>query len=348
MWLVGFRDLQWRRRRFVIAIAATSLVFAVTLLLAGVGASFHNEVRRTIDTLDVDRWVVPKGAAGPFTSSSFIPASDATQLSRTGGVTEADPIVLFRETLARTPPRDVNMIGYVPGGVGTPKIASGRSIRADGEAVVDHSLGMSIGDTLNLSGRVLKVVGTVRGITYLAGTPTAFVSMRDAQQLLVGGQPLATAVVTRGVPRSLPPGLRLLTNAQVRTDLERPVHAASSTIGFIAIMLWLVAATIVGAVLYMSSLERIRDFAVMKATGVPNRFVLAGLASQAVVLSLGAAVIAIAVAKVLAPRFPLAVEIPTRAYIVLLVVAILVGLAGSAAGLRRAVKVDPALAFGGA
>ena len=35
LWLAGFRDLQWRRRRFVIAVLGSSLVFALTLMLAG-------------------------------------------------------------------------------------------------------------------------------------------------------------------------------------------------------------------------------------------------------------------------------------------------------------------------
>jgi putative ABC transport system permease protein len=38
MWLVSLRDLQWRRRRFLIAVAATALVFAMSLLMAGADA----------------------------------------------------------------------------------------------------------------------------------------------------------------------------------------------------------------------------------------------------------------------------------------------------------------------
>ena len=35
VWLVGVRDLQFRRRRFMIAVLATSVVFAMTLIMAG-------------------------------------------------------------------------------------------------------------------------------------------------------------------------------------------------------------------------------------------------------------------------------------------------------------------------
>ena len=50
---------------------------------------------------------------------------------------------------------------------------------------------------------------------------------------------------------------------------------------------------------------------------------------------------------VLAPLFPMRVDIPDGAFLLLPVVAIAIGLIASGAGLRRAVSVDPALAFGG-
>ena len=48
----------------------------------------------------------------------------------------------------------------------------------------------------------------------------------------------------------------------------------------IAVLLWIVAALIVGSVIYLSALERTRDFAVFKAVGVSTRSVIAGLACR--------------------------------------------------------------------
>ena len=53
------------------------------------------------------------------------------------------------------------------------------------------------------------------------------------------------------------------------------------------------------------------------------------------------------IVKPLAPLFPMVVVIPMHAYLALPAIAIAVGLLASVAGLRRAVAVDPALAFGG-
>ena len=66
------------------------------------------------------------------------------------------------------------------------------------------------------------------------------------------------------------------------------------------------------------------------------------------ILSGVSAVVAVLVAAVLTPMMPFAVEIPVSTYVQLGVVVVAVGLVASVAGLRRTVKVEPALAFGGA
>jgi len=216
-----------------------------------------------------------------------------------------------------------------------------------GETVADTALGLRPGDRIELSGRQLEVVGLADRVTYYFGTPTLFLALQDAQALAFDGQPLAVAIVTEGIPRGAPPGLEVLSNRQARVDLERPLASGTQSIAFINALLWLVAAGIIGSIVYLSALERQREFAVFKATGASNRSLLFGLALQAVVLSAAAAVLAVGIARLLAPGFPFTIEIPPQAFPRLLGVAVLVGLVASAAGLRRAVGVQPALAFGG-
>jgi putative ABC transport system permease protein len=66
-----------------------------------------------------------------------------------------------------------------------------------------------------------------------------------------------------------------------------------------------------------------------------------------VVLSLAAAALAAILATVLAPLFPLDVEIPTSGYLLLPVVTVVVGLLACSIALRRTARIDPATAFGG-
>jgi putative ABC transport system permease protein len=87
---------------------------------------------------------------------------------------------------------------------------------------------------------------------------------------------------------------------------------------------------------------------VLKATGTTNSSLLAGLAFQAVLLSLLSAAAAVFLAKLLSPFLAMPAEISAGAYTLLPIIAVIVGLLASLAGLRRAVGVDPALAFGSA
>ena len=180
----------------------------------------------------------------------------------------------------------------------------------------------------------------------MAGS-TLFMPVSDAQALAFRGLPLAMTVVTKGVPAAVPASLQAMTPAQVRTDLGRPSKNGKSTIQFLNTLLWLVAAGIIASIVYMSVLERLRDFAVFKATGASSRSLYGGLALQAVLLSVTAALVATVIAHLLTPGFPFAVELQASAVARLLVVALVVGLVASLVGLRRAVAVDPALAFGG-
>jgi putative ABC transport system permease protein len=125
------------------------------------------------------------------------------------------------------------------------------------------------------------------------------------------------------------------------------VLQAKQTIALIRVLLWAVAAGIIGAIVYLSVLERTRDFAALKAIGVSTLHLLGGLVLQAVVLSVLAAALAVAIEAAIAPAVAMSVEVPVFAYVSLPVVAVAVGMLASFIGLRRAVRVDPALSFAG-
>lgn len=351
MWRVSLRDLQWRRRRFVIGLLATGLIFAMSLLMSGSVTGLRNADHRIIDLINADAWVVAKGAAGPFTASTAVPAAAADAIGALPGVTKADPVALLHSTARLPTVKDVNVIGYRSGGgLASPKVAKGRSVEHPGETVADTKLNLKVGQAITLGGHPLRVVGLATDVTYYFGTPTLFVDLSDAQAIYFAGQPLAMAIVTKGVPAGaaeVPAGLTVITPAQARADLARLLKSSNQTIGFLNGLLWIVAAGIIGSIVYLSVLERTRDFAVLKATGTSNGALLSGLALQAVILSVLAAVVAAALAPLLAKGFPFVVEITARSHVTMLAVSLSVGLLASLAGLRRAVAVDPALAFGG-
>ena len=212
---------------------------------------------------------------------------------------------------------------------------------------MSSTLGKHIGEDLQAGAHTLRIVGIVPNSTALAKTPNIFLTTEGLQQLAYNGQPMITSIGIIGTPRQLPDGYQTVDRAAGVNDLLRPLKVAVSAITIVALLLWIVAVLIVGSLVYLSALERLRDFAVFKAIGVPTRSIMAGLALQAVVVALLAAAMGVVLAQLLAPLFPMIVVVPMKAYLALPVIAILIGLLASVAGLRRAVAVDPALAFGG-
>ena len=105
-----------------------------------------------------------------------------------------------------------------------------------------------------------------------------------------------------------------------RADITRPLLNAIQTIELMSKLLWLVAAALVGSVVYLSALERTRDFAVLKAVGTSSRALFGGLAVQASLVALAAAIVGIGVAFVLVPNFPLPIEMSRGDYLALPVI----------------------------
>jgi putative ABC transport system permease protein len=344
VWLISVRDLAWRRRRFAIAVAATALVFAVALLLSGVSASFDNEIRRTTDSFGADRWFVEAGTFGPFTAPSALPARRVAEVRALPGITRADPVAIVGATTTTPRRRSVNVVGAVPGGVGP---APAGSLSRPADALADASLGLGVGDHLTLNGTPFTVRGVTHGRTYFAGIPTVVVALAAAQRLGLGGRPLATAVLARGRPLSTPPGFSALTNSEVAIDLGRPVAQAKQTISLVRALLWIVAGGIIGAIVYLSALERTTEFAVLKAIGVSTRDIALGLVSQAVLLAVLAVGLAVLLELAVAPAVAMSVEVPTLSYLTLPLLALVVGGVASGLALRRALRIDPALAFAG-
>src|SRR5919198_5877556 len=151
-WLISLRDLQWRRRRFAIGVVATALVFALGLVLSGVRASFDNEIDRTVKSFDADAWLLKAGSIGPFTAPRPLPAARVEDIRRLPGVQAADGMFLGSATTTTPHKRNLQLVGVVPGGVGSPQGKQARDIGRPGGAVADERLGLDVGDRLALNG----------------------------------------------------------------------------------------------------------------------------------------------------------------------------------------------------
>jgi putative ABC transport system permease protein len=348
MLMAALRDMQWRRRRYVIAVLSTAIIFAMTLVLTGLANGFRVEAEKTVDALGVDVFLVKAGASGPFVGATPFAPVELGRIAAMPGVVAAAPLTYAGGTVTEgDSTRNADLFGAPERGPGMPVTSEGRAPSTPDEVAVSSTLGRHVGDEIEIASRTLRIVGIVENSTALANLPNVFFTTAGAQQVVYGGQQLVASIGIRGTLAQIPAGYEAIDRAGAIADLLRPLKVAVSSITIVAILLWVVAALVVGSVIYLSALERLRDFAVFKAIGVPTPNIAAGLAMQAIVVALLAALVGAVLSIALGPLFPMQVIVPTEALVALPVVAVVIGLIASASGLHRAVSVDPALAFGG-
>ena len=339
MWYAAMRDLIWRRRRYAISIAGTALVFGVSLAVTGISDAFPTEINRTFGSLGATAFVIPDDMSGPFTGSHPFDPADLPD-----GV---DPMAYIIQTANPMEPEMVAVVGLSPGDA-EPIVGEGGQLAGPDDALVDARSPVAIGATVELAGREFEVAGRVDGMSLHAGMPIVVIPLASFQEALLGGLPMITCGIARGPVADVPDGYHVVGLSTAREDTMRILGDAASTIGMITVLLWVVAGLIVGSVMYLSAVERTRDFAVFKAIGAPTRAMAGGVVLQAAVLATAAAALGIAVAFVMAPFFPMRVDLSITSVVVLPAIGLTIGLASAVFALRRAVSVDPALAFGGA
>lgn len=345
-------DLLFRFRQFLIAIVGAALVFAMTLLLAGLSAGFRDEINQTVQAFGARAWIVQAGSAGRITSLAPIPASSLNRVEQSAGTVRPTAVVIVplparlgQNDSASIHSSDIVLVGQDDSGQANEKLLSGRWPKGPGQAVVDSGFNAALGQYLTISGHVFKVVGRVSDRTLLGGSPLVYVPLADAQTVAFGGRPLINAVLVGGVPAHLPAGLVAYSNTRVELSSLDQMSGAVSSVDSARSFMWIIATIIVAALVYVSALQRIRDFAVLRALGASASSLFLSLAGQAVAISVAAALVALVIAHFMTGIFALRVDIPTRSFATLPLSAVFVGLVAALAALRRSVSVDPSTAF---
>jgi len=220
-------------------------------------------------------------------------------------------------------------------------------VRGPGQAVVDDRMGLGIGGTFSVGPRNFRVVGVTSNRTLLGGLPNVYVTLGDARTTAFRGADLLSAVLVTGTPTALPHGLTVRSNQAIELGSLQQMSSGISSINNSKVFMAAIAAIIVASLVYVTALERSRDFAVLKALGASSATLIGGLALQASIVALFAALVATVLAQFMTGVFRQPVSIPSSAYLILPLVAIGIGLLASLIALRRAVSADPAKAFAG-
>lgn len=336
MWLLVLRDLQYRRWRVGLTIVLMAIVMTLLFIMSGLVTQFNTEPYMATERTGADlNWVVAQGTGGPFTSPRPV---DGARFADVPG----DPILIAPSAINGL---RITLVGRSYENMNEPKLAEGSYPAKDGEVLVDSSTELAIGETVTVGGLPGTVVGITDDATVLAGVPLVFVSLEFSQEATVGGRDLVLAKLTDQSPE-LPAGLKLLTADMVGDDALLPLDGAIASVTLVRALLWLITVIIIAAIIYITALERTRDFAVLKAVGAKTRDLGTSLLVQGVLMTLIAVAVAGVLQTFIAPSFPLKVRVPSSAWLTIGGGAAVAALAAGLAGVMRVKSTSPAEAFG--
>ena len=345
MLLLTLRDAQYRAVRFVVVTLLASVVFALLFLMTGLVEQFHREPEDAARGFGAETWALGAGVTGPFTASSTVSMAMLDAVNTVEAAQKA-PVAVGRGSLHdRDRSHEVMVIGTRVGGLGSPRIVKGRAVSVPGELVADRSAHVRVGSQIRVGDTAFTVVGLTKDATVLAGVPFVYVTFEEAQDLIFGTRSVATGFLVNGARGDAPAGLSFRSADDIAADTLKPLENAIVSIDLVRGLLWLVATIIIGAVVYLSALDRLRDFAVLKAVGASNRSLAAGLGLQAVVTALLAVFIASGLQILMRPAFPLRIRVPPVAFVQVPLLAAVVSLLAAGVGMRKVVRSDPATAF---
>lgn len=186
------RDLGRHLGRFLGTAAGLGLLFSVVVAMQGIYAGMVDEATILTRAMGADLWIVQRDTRGPFAEASRVDPSLEGRLAAVPGVS------LARAYTYQVIQRDVGskeirlaLVGLAwpdDRGATLPLIAGRKLAQAHGEIIVDASLGLTIGDTIELAEEPYRIVGLTRNALTSAGDAVAFMSAADTQ-LVAGASP---------------------------------------------------------------------------------------------------------------------------------------------------------------
>ena len=263
-------------------------------------------------------------------ASSVTPATTADVVRRVDGVARVVPVTSQWAVLDLSGTKQfVYVLGYDPAVGGGPwRLRSGRGAAADDEIVFDGVLadrrGVHVGDHVSLMGRPFTVVGLSDGTTSWM-TSYLFVRNTAANKLFGAPGTVSYLLVT---PRAGVSAQQLKarltgiagTEVQLKSEMiatQQRLNAGvfSVPLQLMAVIASLVGTLVVGLVVYSGTIERRREYGVLKAIGARNIVLYRLVAVQALVaavagvaVGVGLAALAAQLIMALRPQFLVVIE----------------------------------------
>ncbi|OGO51109.1 MAG: hypothetical protein A2148_07080 [Chloroflexi bacterium RBG_16_68_14] len=362
---IARRNLLSEKGRFAISVAGVAFAVLLILIVLALYRGW-SQTGGTFEQLPGQLWVVQRGTSDPFHSVSLVERSKLEAMASVPGVAAVVPVLSRQMTFAAgdTEASARLMALDVPEDLAMSGDLRERYLPPPGKAILDKILsrktGLGAGDSLSFGAQSLTVERVVASGTEVLAQ-FVFVDFQDAQRIFGVGDVVNYGMVVleegadgRAVGAALvrdDPSLQVFTKeefaASIRKEIDEsflPVITILLGIGFV------VGAAVVGLTIYTATIERTREFGVMKAVGGSPGFLYRIVLSQSAMLTAAGFVIGLGaawgVAQLAAEAVPeFVTDFQARDIVGVLIASALMAVLASFVPVRRINSIDPAVVF---
>ncbi len=361
---VARRNLFAERGRLAISVAGVAFAVLLIQLVVSLYRGWSG-VGDIITELPGDAWVVQAGTSDPFHSTSILPSSDGTAIAAVPGVAGVTELYSRLMTFEHNGSEQRLYVMALGPQAGAPRDGSDwRFYPPEGEIYLDQALarrvGARVGDELRLGEASLRVGRTFSGGNVIIGQ-FAFISAADARRafavegvvnyFLVTLEDGVTADAARGRITAAAPGSAVLTGEEFAGTLRSEINdTILPIVGVIAVIGFVVGVAVIGLTTYTATIEKSRDYGVMKALGA------SALSLYRIVISQGmlVALIGFALGLSAVAAFSRLIERAVPEFVTTLLwydalgvfaAALAMAVVASYLPMRRINRVDPAMVF---
>ena len=306
------RNLFQDKTRLALSIGGVALAVMLILILKGFLAGMNRQITSYLDNSPGSIVIAEDDVVNLLGATSLIPDGTDQKAESVRGVDQVIPILSqFIILDLHDKKQPAYMIGYESDQGGGPwQISAGHEPDSKWDMVIDQILaerhGLILGDQVEVMGRDFTIVGLSRG-TVSWMTSYFFVRKQDAEKLMLAPDATSFLLVTTTPDANQEyiiqrlkrfSGVSILTKKEMAAnDLKLFAKVFSAPLRLMVAISFLVGTMIVGLVIYTATVERQREYGVIKAIGGKNRFLYRVVITQAFFASIAGSTLGVLMAN---------------------------------------------------
>lgn len=306
------RNLFQDKTRLTLSMGGVALAVTLILILKGFLAGMNRQITSYLDHSPGSIVVAEEDVVNLLGATSLLPDGIDQKAETIRDVNDVIPILsqfIILDLHGKKQP--AYMIGYDPRKGGGPwQLVAGREPNAKQEIVFDRVLadrhGLSLGNQVEVMGRDFTIVGLSSGTTSWM-TSFFFIRKKDAETLLL--TPGATSFLLLTTTDGADPdrilqrldnfsGVNAITKKDMAAnDLKLFAKVFSAPIRLMVGISFLIGTMVIGLIIFTATVERQREYGVIKAIGARNRFLYQIVLTQALLASIAGSLFGILLAN---------------------------------------------------